>query len=32
MTIKWYMNHQDWIDRVRSGEYNKWIEKNYRLR
>lgn len=31
-TIKWYMNHQDWIDRVRSGEYGKWIEQNYEAR
>lgn len=31
-TIKWYTNHQDWADRARSGEYRKWIEKNYRLR
>lgn len=28
-TIKWYINHQDWVERVRSGEYRKWIEKNY---
>lgn len=28
---KWYMNHQDWVDRVRNGEYKKWIEKNYEL-
>jgi len=32
VTIRWYMNHQDWVDRVRSGEYRKWMEKNYRLR
>ena len=32
VTIKWYMNHQDWVDRVRSGEYRKWMEKNYELR
>lgn len=32
MTIKWYMDHQDWVDRVRSGEYRKWMEKNYKLR
>ncbi|GAG17187.1 unnamed protein product, partial [marine sediment metagenome] len=32
MTIKWYMNHQDWINRVRSGEYRKWLKRNYRLR
>ena len=31
-TIKWYMNHQDWVDRVRSGQYRKWIERNYELR
>jgi len=31
-TIKWYMNHQDWVDRVRSGEYRKWLEKNYSVR
>jgi dTDP-glucose 4,6-dehydratase len=28
-TIKWYMNHQDWVNRVRSGEYRKWMERNY---
>ena len=32
MTIKWYMDHQDWIDRVRSGEYRKWLKKNYKSR
>lgn len=31
-TIKWYMDNQDWVDRVRSGEYRKWLERNYRLR
>ena len=31
-TIKWYIKHQDWVDRVRSGEYKKWLEKNYKLR
>jgi dTDP-glucose 4,6-dehydratase len=31
-TIKWYINNQDWVDRVRSGEYRNWLEKNYRLR
>jgi dTDP-glucose 4,6-dehydratase len=30
-TIKWYVNHQDWVNRVRSGEYKKWMEKNYEL-
>jgi len=32
MTIKWYMNNQGWVDRVRSGEYRKWMEKNYKSR
>ena len=32
MTIRWYMNHQDWVDRVRSGEYRKWLKKNYGMR
>jgi len=31
-TIKWYINHQDWMIRVRSGEYRKWMEKNYESR
>jgi hypothetical protein len=26
------MKHQDWVDRVRSGEYEKWLKKNYKLR
>jgi len=32
ITIKWYMDNQGWVDRVRSGEYKKWVEKNYELR
>jgi len=28
-TIEWYMENGAWIDRVRSGEYRAWIEKNY---
>jgi len=31
-TIKWYIDNQAWVDRVRSGEYRKWIEKNYKER
>lgn len=26
-TIKWNLNHQDWINHVESGEYMKWIER-----
>jgi len=32
MTIKWYMDNKSWVDRVRSGKYQKWMEKNYRAR
>jgi dTDP-glucose 4,6-dehydratase len=29
LTIEWYLSNDEWISRVRSGEYRKWIEKNY---
>jgi dTDP-glucose 4,6-dehydratase len=28
-TVEWYLYHLDWVNSVRSGEYLKWIEKNY---
>lgn len=28
-TIHWYLERQDWINRVRSGEYKEWIKKHY---
>jgi len=28
-TVQWYLSNMKWIDRVRSGEYKRWIEKNY---
>ena len=28
-TIRWYLENITWSDRVRSGEYRKWIEQNY---
>lgn len=28
-TIKWYQEHQDWVDRCKSGEYQEYYEKNY---
>ncbi len=31
-TIKWYLSNTDWVKSVRSGEYLKWIEKNYMSR
>lgn len=28
-TIIWYLNNQDWLLSIRSGEYLKWLKKNY---
>lgn len=28
-TIHWYKENKEWIKRIQSGEYRKWIEKNY---
>ncbi|HPM03008.1 MAG TPA: dTDP-glucose 4,6-dehydratase, partial [Candidatus Cloacimonadota bacterium] len=31
-TVDWYLSHQEWIENITSGEYLKWIEKNYETR
>lgn len=28
-TVQWYLDNQAWVDDVQSGEYTKWLEKNY---
>ena len=28
-TIRWYLKNEDWVNHILSGEYTKWIEKNY---
>ena len=28
-TIRWYLNHMDWVEGVRTGAYREWIETNY---
>jgi dTDP-glucose 4,6-dehydratase len=28
-TVQWYLDNQGWVDRVQSGAYREWIEKNY---
>lgn len=28
-TIKWYMENQKWVERVKSGEYQTWIRTHY---
>lgn len=31
-TVQWYLAHQDWVNNVQSGEYQKWIGANYEHR
>jgi dTDP-glucose 4,6-dehydratase len=31
-TVQWYLDHQDWVRDVQSGEYRQWVEKNYAAR
>ncbi len=31
-TIDWYLNNKNWVETIRSGDYLKWIEKNYKER
>jgi dTDP-glucose 4,6-dehydratase len=28
-TVSWYLANTQWVDGIRSGEYQRWIEKNY---
>jgi dTDP-glucose 4,6-dehydratase len=28
-TVRWYLQNRDWVEQVRSGEYQKWIATNY---
>lgn len=28
-TIEWYLNNQDWVQGVQTGEYRRWIEQQY---
>ncbi|HWX00143.1 dTDP-glucose 4,6-dehydratase [Collimonas sp.] len=31
-TVQWYLANQDWVKNVLSGDYRKWVEKNYNQR
>lgn len=31
-TVAWYLSHQDWVENVTSGDYKKWVNKNYQDR
>jgi dTDP-glucose 4,6-dehydratase len=31
-TVDWYLSNTAWVDSIRSGEYQRWIERNYSSR
>ena len=31
-TVRWYLDNQDWVNDVMSGDYRKWVESNYAVR
>jgi dTDP-glucose 4,6-dehydratase len=31
-TVRWYVENTGWVERVRSGAYREWLEKNYAAR
>lgn len=32
LTVEWNLEHKEWISNIQSGEYLKWVEKNYSAR
>jgi dTDP-glucose 4,6-dehydratase len=28
-TVAWYLDHQDWVQRVQSGAYRDWVARQY---
>jgi len=31
-TVEWYLSHQEWVRDVQSGDYLKWVDRNYENR
>ncbi|MDP2154913.1 MAG: GDP-mannose 4,6-dehydratase, partial [Sulfuricella sp.] len=31
-TVAWYLDNMGWVENIVSGEYQKWMEANYRNR
>lgn len=31
-TVQWYLDNPEWVTRVKSGEYQQWLETNYATR
>jgi dTDP-glucose 4,6-dehydratase len=32
LSVQWYLDHPEWVEHVKSGEYKDWIYKNYSWR
>ncbi len=32
VTVDWYLKNEEWIKSIKSGEYHRWIKKNYKDR
>jgi dTDP-glucose 4,6-dehydratase len=30
--VRWYLDHEAWVDEVTSGAYRTWVETNYARR
>jgi dTDP-glucose 4,6-dehydratase len=28
-TVEWYLSHSDWVEHVKSGAYQQWLDQNY---
>jgi dTDP-glucose 4,6-dehydratase len=31
-TVRWYLDHQEWVQNVASGAYRNWVDRNYAAR
>ena len=31
-TVEWYLNNQDWVANIQSGEYQNWIQQQYQTK
>ena len=31
-TVQWYLDNQEWVNHILSGEYQSWIQQNYSSR
>ncbi len=31
-TVEWYLNNWQWVENIKSGEYQKWVDLNYKNR